>query len=194
MASIAENVQDARSRGRRNDNRASVGGWIFAAVLLITSIGLFLVLDAAQRAEARIAEWAIATVLNTGTRVTGDGMSVLVGIGGTRAFTLQIGIACSVVLILVPFLLIAAAMLASGRASVWRAIPAVIIGALALLAINAARLVLIAHLTMQDGLDGFGWAHTVYGSAVVLIGLVLVIVAFIVVMAIGRRRGRSASS
>jgi len=190
MATIAENSLGSTPRTK---NRASVAGWIFAIILLGVSVGLFVVLDAAQRFEAVIAQRAIAFVLDTGTRIDGDGTSVLVGLGGARAFTLQIGIACSVVLILVPFLLVAAAMLASGRASVWRTIPAVIVGTAALLFVNAVRLVLIAYLTMQDGLDGFGWAHTVYGSAVVLIGLILVIVAFIGVMAIGRRRRKTPS-
>lgn len=182
--------QATRGRSQQTDrNRATVGGRIVAVLLVLASVGLFVSLDAAQHFEARIAEVAISAVLDTGTRIGSDGTSVLVGIGGARAFTLQISIACSVVLLLVPFFLVAAAMLASGRASVWRAVPAVIGGALLLLAVNAARLVLIAHMTMQDGLDGFGWAHTVYGSAVVLVGLILVIIAFIAIMAAGRRRG-----
>ncbi|UGS24967.1 archaeosortase/exosortase family protein [Microbacterium resistens] len=192
MASVAE----VHSIDHSRRNRASAGAWVFAILLVTASVGLFLTLDASQRFEARIAEMAIAAVLDTGTRIDADGTSVLVGLGGHRAFALHIGIACSVVLLIVPFLLVAAAMLASGRASVWRAIPAVVLGAALLLAVNAARLVLIAHLTMQDGLDGFGWAHTVYGSAVVLVGLILVILAFLAVMAIGRRRtlGRDSSS
>lgn len=187
MATFAENT---RGRRPRTTQRASAGGWIFAAILVMVSIGLFVVLDAAVRFETRLSQWAISTVLSTGTRITGDGTSLLVGLGGTRAFTLQIGIACSVVLILVPFLLVAAAMLASGRASVLRTIPAVIVGTAALFVVNLVRMVLIARLTMDDGLDGFGWAHTVYGSAIVLVGLIVVIVVFIAVMSIGRRRPR----
>lgn len=187
MATIAENT---RGRRPRTTHRASAGGWVFAAILLIISIGLFVVLDSAVRFETRLSQWAIGLALDTGTRIAGDGTSLLVGLGGARAFTLQIGIACSVVLILVPFLLVAAAMLASGRASVLRTIPAVIVGTAALFVVNLVRMVLIADLTMKDGLEGFGWAHTVYGSAIVLVGLIVVIVVFIAVMSIGRRRAR----
>lgn len=196
MASTVGTADDSarraarRDSGRRAARRRSASGWIFAVVLVLVSIALFVFLETAVRFETQLAQWAISAALDTGTRVTGDGTSLLVGIGGTRAFTLRVGIACSVVLILVPFLLVAAAMLASGRASAMRALPAVVIGAAALVAVNMARLVLIAFVTMKDGLDGFGWAHTVYGSAVALIGLTLVTAAFIGVMAIGRRRSR----
>lgn len=191
MATIAENRRGS-TPGRAN--KASAGGWIFAVLLVAASIGMFLIIDIAQRFEARIAAAAIRVALDTGTRITLDGTSVLVGIGGTRAFTLTLGIACSVVLILVPFLLVAAGMLASGRASVWRTLPAVIVGATVLLLVNAVRTVLIARLTMDGGLDGFGWAHTVYGSAIALAGLVFVIVTFVAVMSIGRRNRRRTTS
>lgn len=191
MATIAESRSGMRP-GRRNT--ASIGGWIFAIVLLAAIVATILGLDIAQRFEARIVQWAITTVLDTGTALDPDGMSILVGLGGTRAFTLKLGVACSVVLLLIPFLLVAAAMLASGRASVLRTLPAVVVGTAALLLVNTIRSVLIAHLTLEGGLDGFGWAHTVYGSAIVLVGLILVIVAFVAVMAIGRRGRRHTPS
>ena len=150
-----------REQGHQRGLRSTVGERLLAGTLIVASIILAGTFEQSQRLEASIARWAITFALDTRVRTTGDGSSLLVGLGGHRAFTLEIGAACSVVLILVPFLLVAAAMLISGRAPIWRALPAVIVGAFMLLAVNAVRLILIAALTLDRGLEGFGWAHTV---------------------------------
>jgi exosortase/archaeosortase family protein len=91
-------------------------------------------------------------------------------------------------MLLVPLGLVASAMLFTGRASVARAVPAFLIGVAGLFAVNAARLLLISGMTHSEHLEGFGWAHTIYGSVVALVGLAAVLVGFVWFVTGSRRR------
>lgn len=150
-----------------------------AVALVLASVALLLSQEWSRRVEAMIAEWSIHAVLGLNAQLSETGTTLTVGAGSHTIFSLNVTFACSVVLLLIPFMLTGAALLGTGRATLMRTLPAVVVGAIALLAINAARMVVIARMTHADGLDGFGWSHTVYGSLLVLAGLALTLVAFV---------------
>lgn len=184
-----------RRQARRMDaRRGSFLQKLAAALLLLGVAALFASLDWSRRLEASIAEWSIGAVLRVGSDLAPEGTRLTVGAGSHTIFTLDVSIACSVVLLLTPLLLVAAALLVTGRASLLRTLPAVVFGALMLLAINAARFVLIASMTLNDGLAGYGWAHTVYGSIIALVGLAIVLVGFIRIVAGGAQARKGARS
>lgn len=183
------------SRSDQDETRApaTVAQWVTAALFVVAVIALLMSQDWSRRLEAGIAEFFIGSILGVGSQLAPTGTELTVGAGTQMIFTLDVSFACSVVLLLIPLMALAAALLASGRASIFRTVPAVLVGAGALLALNACRFLMIAALTHATGLEGYGWAHTVYGSMLVLIGLAIVLMAFVKVVSGSRKERQSAS-
>ena len=170
----------------RPRRRASATQLVLAALLAGAAVALVVLLEKAVQVEAHVFAHAIPAVLGT-SAVLGDHATLTIGAGGPMLFSMTVGLACSIVLLLVPFLLIAAALLSAGRISVLRAVFAVAVGAVLLEAVNTARVVVIAALTIGDGVNGFGWGHTLVGSVIVLAGLLLTTVGMLWIAARGRR-------
>ncbi|QNE35285.1 exosortase/archaeosortase family protein [Leifsonia shinshuensis] len=174
----------ARRTARRR--RASVPQLVLAALLTGLAVALVVLLERAVQLEAHLFAQAIPTVLGASAAL-GEHATITVGAGGPMLFSMSIGLACSIVLLLVPFLLIAAALLATGRISVLRALFAVAIGAVLLEVVNTVRVLVIAALTLGDGVSGFGWGHTLVGSVIVLAGLLLTTAGMLWIAARGRK-------
>ena len=165
--------------------RASVPQLVLAALLAGLAVALIVLLERAVQLEAHVFAQAIPALLGA-SAVLGDHATLTVGAGGPTLFSMTVGLACSIVLLLVPYLLIAAALLSAGRISVLRALAAVAVGALLLEAVNTVRVVVIAALTLDDGVNGFGWGHTLIGSVIVLTGLLLATIGMLWIAARGR--------
>lgn len=165
--------------------RASVPQLVLAALLAGAAVALVVLLERAVHLEAHLFAHAIPALLGA-SAVLGDHATLTIGAGGPMLFSMTVGLACSIVLLLVPFLLIAAALLSAGRISVPRALFAVAVGAVLLEAVNTVRVVVIAALTLGDGVSGFGWGHTLVGSVIVLAGLLLTTVGMLWIAARGR--------
>lgn len=177
-----------RSHADETRRPASIAQWAAAALLLLAIAALLLSQDWSRRLEAGIAEFSIRHILNIGSQLAPTGTELTVGAGSQTIFTLDVSFACSVVLLLTPLMALAAALLASGRASILRTLPTVLVCATALLTLNACRFLLIAALTHTAGLDGYGWAHTVYGSMLVLVGLAIILMTFVKVVSHTRKK------
>jgi exosortase/archaeosortase family protein len=183
-------VTDRRSGRRpvRLRRRPTIAGAIASVLLVAGIVALALTLSDSARFEAHIAGWATENILGLPAQLAATGSQLTVGAGTATLFTIEVGVACSVVLLIVPLMLVAIAQLMTGRASVLRVLPAVVVGAVLLLAINALRIMLIVSMTYQQHLEGFGWAHTIYGSLVVLVGLAVTVVGFVLFTAGGFKR------
>lgn len=171
-----------RERTRRRSmkkRRRTVPGAIAGGVILVASVSILFFLKQGMLLETAIAQWGIENVLGIPAAIEAEGTLFTVGVGTATIFSIQLVIACSVAMLVVPLGLVAALMLLTGRASVLRAVPAFIVGALGLLAVNATRLLLIAGMTHSQRLPGFGWSHSIYGSLVALAGLALVLLGFV---------------
>lgn len=166
--------------------RASAPQLVLAALLAGAAVALVVLLDRAVQVEAHLFAQAIPFVLGASAEL-GPHATITVGAGGPMLYSMTIGLACSIVLLLVPFLLIAAALLSAGRMSVLRGLASVAVGAVLLEAVNTVRVVVIAAMTLGDGVSGFGWGHTLVGSVIVLAGLLLATVGMLWIAARGRR-------
>lgn len=164
---------------------------IFGVALIALSIAMFFFVPQGLLLETAIAQWMIEHVLGLGTALDDTGRVLTIGVGSSTIFSIQLVVACSFFMLVIPLGLVAGLMLASGRASVIRAIPAFLLGAAGLLAVNAARLLLIASMTHSRHLEGFGWSHTIYGSMIALAGLALVLVGFVWFVTGPRQRAAS---
>jgi hypothetical protein len=179
---LAPLTPPARTRRRR----ASAPQLVLAALLAGAAVALVVLLERAVQVEAHVFAHAIPAVIGASAAL-GDHATLTIGAGGPMLFSMTVGLACSIVLLLVPFLLIAAALLSAGRIGVLRAVVAVAVGAVLLEAVNTVRVVVIAALTLGDGVNGFGWGHTLVGSVIVLAGLLLTTVGMLWIAARGRR-------
>lgn len=176
---IPESVARRRTRSARGAMRISSSQKITALGLVALVALLVATQEQSRRLEAIVAGWAVEHLLGVGTEVSSTGSSLTVGVQTQHIFTVEVSFACSVTLLFAPFFLIAAGMLACGRTSVMRSIVPLVIGSVGLIVINALRFVLIAAFTRSSNLVGFGWAHTIYGSVLVLVGLIAIEVLFV---------------
>ncbi|WP_162259111.1 exosortase/archaeosortase family protein [Oerskovia sp. Root22] len=166
-----------------------LGARLCAAVFVVLAVVPFVLNEPVRRVEAAVVGWVAQGVLGVDVTLAPVGAVLGVGAGTQSYFQMTVSMACSVVLLTAPLFALAAVLLATGRAPVRRGVLAAALGAVGLELTNTVRLVLIMWMTRRTGLEGFGWAHTVYGSLIVLAGLILVILAFVLV-ATGRRRAR----
>lgn len=155
--------------------------------LLVGVVAMVVQLDTVQVFESNVAARLIEAVLGVDARVAGP--VITVGLGSQHVFAMQVTAACSVVPLSVPLFLVAVTMLVTGRGSIVRTIPSLVAACVLLLAINAARFTVIAAMTRADGLDGFGWAHTFWGSLIALVGLTTVTLGYVAAVS-NRRRTR----
>lgn len=111
--------------------------------------------------------WAAATPAMVGLRVTAE---------------------CTSAFLIGPLLILAGILLASGRFGAFRAISATAVAGSILVLANQGRIVLIAWATAKWGIaDGYQWSHTVGGSIIVGIGVMIALGVFMIMLAAKRR-------
>lgn len=133
-----------------------------------------------QRSEAR-ATAAILRPLIGSAQTIGTAVILPVGSGDQLTWVgFAVTTGCTVALLGVPFLLVAAALVAAGRASVPRALRALGFAGAALLAGNLTRLVLLGLGVRWLGFpEGFDRLHVVLGATASTAGLALGILGFV---------------
>ena len=159
--------------------KASVLGWAVGIALMIGMVALLLSEQLMREGETRLLQETLGFFLGLKSTLSPAGTAISIGAGTQAYFTMVVSTGCSVVLLMIPLVLVAALMLVTGRSTAARIIPTLVVSVGALLALNQLRFVLITVMTRQGGLAAFEWAHTVIGSVLVLAGLSAIIVFFI---------------
>ncbi|MFE5535455.1 exosortase/archaeosortase family protein [Streptomyces sp. NPDC056492] len=163
---------------RANRRRGSPLQLVAAAALLACAVALCLGTHRAMEWETRLAARSVGLVMSTHTLLMPSGDVFYFDVGTGRDQGLRLTLACSVVLLLVPLLSISAVVLAAGRARMLRVLTATVCASAALVAVNQIRLLVIAEASRKWGDAGFGWAHSVAGSFIVLAGVAVVLIFF----------------
>lgn len=141
------------------------------AALLLVPVALIIFDNAAFRAlEARSARPLVGLLVRSGgSRAVGD--VIFFGLGTNGAVGLRITTGCTTAVLLVPFLLVMAAIAAKSTAPVTRVLTATIVGSAMLIAVNLIRLAGIAWATARWGLtQGFEVSHFLVGSIFAIVG------------------------
>ncbi|HEV7195231.1 MAG TPA: hypothetical protein VGN19_04760 [Pedococcus sp.] len=142
---------------------------VLAALLLVEN-------DAFRSLEARGARPLVGLLTHHGTsRAVGD--VIFFGLGTRDALGLKITTGCTTVVLLVPFLLIMAAIAAKSPVPATRVVAAATVGSAMLVAVNLIRLTGIAWATSIWGLtDGFEISHFLAGSIFAIVGFAAALV------------------
>ncbi|MEV7003983.1 archaeosortase/exosortase family protein [Streptomyces sp. NPDC093982] len=154
---------------------ALTASFVLAAAALYAFNGWF------RSVEAAAGEHSIGLITDGNTHTIWDEAVTLFGLGTQHAMGLRITAGCSSALLIVPLLLVGAGFMISRRSTVVRILAGTGIGAAVLVVTNQLRLCLIAWFSQQWGHEGFGWAHTVLGSLLSLVGVAASVIVLLLV-------------
>ncbi|MFD8396199.1 archaeosortase/exosortase family protein [Streptomyces sp. NPDC059680] len=140
-----------------------------------------------RSAEAAAGERIIGLVTTGTTSLDWDAAVTFFGLGTQHAMGLRITAGCSSAMLIIPLLLVGAGFMLSRRSTVSRILAGTGIGAVVLVVTNQLRIGLIASFSQKWGDVGFGWAHTVVGSLLSLVG-VAASVTILMLVALRRRK------
>ncbi|MFF0226958.1 archaeosortase/exosortase family protein [Streptomyces sp. NPDC004629] len=152
-----------------------------AAALLLTAGALYAFNEWFRSVEAALGEHVVGLVTTGNTALSWDQAVTFFGLGTQHAMGLRITAGCSSAMLIIPLLLVGAGFMLSRRAPVARILAGTAIGAALLILTNQLRFGLIALFSQKWGYEGFGWAHTVIGSIVSLVGVAVSVTVLLLV-------------
>jgi exosortase/archaeosortase family protein len=131
--------------------------------------------------EAGLASRVIALVTSRPTGSVPQTPTFWFTIGPHHEMGLEITQACTVVLMMTPFL-IATAFLVWRRTSVIRPVVACLVAVVMLLVVNQLRILTIIMFVLHMGYGGgFYWGHTLIGSMITIVGGSLTLVVYLLI-------------
>lgn len=165
---------------------------LIAAAVLVAIAGALVVFHTAFRTfEANLAAAVTDPFVARGSFASGE--TYFVWIDEAHLLGVQVTLECTALVILVPLLLIAAAMHAATRVSLLRTTLAVAAMTIVVMLTNVLRLFLIAGASQWMGFDfGFPLMHTFVGSVIAIIGFAGGLAILVLLMGTkhrARRRG-----
>lgn len=162
---------------------------LLPSALLVACGGLLIVAnDAFRSLEARCAQPVVALATGSTSGAVRD--VVFFGLGTDHSTGLRITTGCTTAGLLVPFLLVMAAIVAKSTVPVVRVLVVTALGALMLLAVNVLRLTVIAWATSMWGLgDGFEISHVLIGSILAVAGFAGTLVVSVRLLVRGGKPG-----
>lgn len=155
-------------------------------VFLVAAVALLILQNASFRGfEARCARPIVGLVTGAGSSSAVRDV-VFFSLGTNHAVGLRITTGCTTVVLLVPYLLIMAAIVAKSTVPVTRILAATAIGAAMLVTVNVLRLTVIAWATSVWGLKrGFEISHFLVGSILALAGFAAAMVVSVRLLTLG---------
>jgi exosortase/archaeosortase family protein len=173
---------------RRGSSRMGRVARILAALILTASCVAAVFFNQTVRAvEASGAAHLLNLFISGGSR--GINTYFLVWVTPTHPVLFQVTAECTVLIILIPLLLIAAVMIALTRTPWWRSTLAVAATISIVMIVNIIRLAFIGWATQLWGISfGYTMSHTFAGSLIGIIGFVLGLTALILIMGTRRRK------
>jgi exosortase/archaeosortase family protein len=150
---------------------AAVPRWLAALSFVAAGVGVLLAEERLRFAESAQTAWALHGPLGRPARtLTTDPVFLYQRVPGddTSWAGLEVTTACTATFYVGGLLVLGGLLLLSRRNSVPRVAAAVLVAGLLLVAVNTGRMVLIAEAQARWGAQGFGWTHTVVGSALMI--------------------------
>ncbi len=152
------------------------------AVLAVIAVAVGLVL--AERAyrvfEVQFAGAILRIITTSGVFVAGERETVYFGLSGDTPLGLRMTPECSSAFMLLPLLLVTAAMLYFRPRNAKRLFTSLAISAVVVILVNQMRILAIFGLVNWLGVDeGYYWGHTLLGSMVSVLGGAIALVLFV---------------
>jgi len=148
--------------------------------VLVAGVLLVLVERAYRELEVQLAGAILRVVTSSGVYVAGSRETVYFGLTSATPFGLRMTPECSSVFLLLPLLLVTAALLWFRPRNARRLFFALGISVLVVILVNQLRILTIVALVHTFGTDqGYYWGHTLLGSMVSVFGGAISLVLFV---------------
>lgn len=108
-----------------------------------------------------------------------SGRPVFLLAGGSRAVGLVVSAECTVSLLMIPLLVWSLLLVAARRVNIAKLFAGLIVSLLLLTAVNQLRLITIGWAYFSMGRTGYEWSHTVVGSIISILGMILAVMVYI---------------
>ncbi|MFI2705810.1 exosortase/archaeosortase family protein [Cellulosimicrobium composti] len=151
------------------DRVPALARWGLAAAFLLMGVAALVVVEQTRVWEASASAWVLNTMFAVDAEAIPGQPDIF--IMGDLPWILRVTMECAVVLIIVPFLGIAAALAASGRFRPGRMVLGVVLASVVVIAVNQLRIAVIGWALARAGGDGYSWWHTIGGSVMTLVGI-----------------------
>ncbi|MEU6640946.1 exosortase P [Saccharomonospora sp. NPDC046836] len=153
---------------------------VAVVVVLAVAAGLVFVERTYRALEIELAGLLLRLVTSSGVHVVSERETVYFGLSGDNPLGLRMTPECSSVFLLIPLLLVTAAMLWFRPQNALRLAVTLAISAVAVILVNQLRILAIVGLVNWLGVSrGYYWGHTLLGSLVSVIGGAVALVLFV---------------
>lgn len=164
--------------------------WALALVLAATGVGLIIIERSARALEALVASEVIPLLFaSDAVRAVSQGDPAFAFGYGEHWYALVITAECSIAFYVGAILIISAAVMLVPRIRMARVITAALICAALMIALNQVRFAGLAYVRGEFGAEAYAWAHTLYGSILMLVGLGACVMFFLFFVVRSARRG-----
>jgi hypothetical protein len=184
---MAASISAGRLSGQDDTTTVMVAG-----VLAVVAVAVLVMQQAVRRIEAALSA-GFLRVLHV--RPAGSlGVSVVFPLRGHFVgYTLSVG--CSAALLIIPFVLVSAGLLGSGRVPLGRCLQTLAVVTVILIVVNQLRfLVIAASMVLWGFRTGYERSHVFFGTLLSTVGVVAGVIVFIFMLGGDRRRARSVES
>lgn len=155
-------------------HRLLVGALIALAVVLVVGHRAY------QTAEIGLAGIVLGVFTPGGVYVVAGRQAVYFGLGTTHPLGLQMTPECTSAFLVIPLLLVGAALIALRPRISRRVLFSLAVATVVLIVVNQLRILALAGLVGWLGTDrGYYWGHTMIGSLVSVIGGAIALVLFV---------------
>jgi exosortase/archaeosortase family protein len=153
---------------------------LLIAGLLALAVALVLAHRAYQTAEISLAGLFLHLFTSSGVYVAAGQQTVYFGLGSANPLGLTMTPECTSAFLLIPLVLVSAALVALRPAIGRRVLASLGVATLILIVVNQLRIMTLAALVGWLGTDrGYYWGHTMIGSLVSVFGGAIALVLFV---------------
>lgn len=153
---------------------------LLVGALIVGAVALVVAHRAYQTAEIGVAGVVLGLLTPGSVYVAASRQTVYFGLGTTHPLGLQMTPECTSAFLVIPLVLVAAALIALRPRIARRVLGSLALAAVVLIVVNQLRILALAGLVGWLGTDrGYYWGHTMIGSLVSVIGGAIALVLFV---------------
>jgi exosortase/archaeosortase family protein len=167
---------------KRTGHRIRFSWWRAPIVVALLAIAVILAAfeSRVRVVEANIAAWIVGHTLTDQTAVImSQGSPAFVFDINHHWYGIRLTIECSIAFYIAALVALAAVLLLLPRTSVARVLLAAGLGTIGLFVLNQIRLEMLAFALGRMNKEAFNWAHSLFGSVLMLIGVALCLLLFL---------------